>query len=120
MDEHMKRRLFVLCIAIIMILADVPCAHACAQEYDVAEQDFYIETTISESYDMSKDSESKLKDTRPVKLPGPFQLRLHLPMMEILRSVLAAHMKQSHSKKSGKSNQCHQKRVEMQLWQLQL
>ena len=60
----MKRRLFVLCIAIIMILADVPCAHACAQEYDVAEQDFYIETTISESYDMSKDSESILKNTR--------------------------------------------------------
>ena len=114
-----KTNRFVLCIAIIMILADVPCAHACAQEYDVAEQDFYIETTISESYDMSKDSESILKNTRK-KVTKTKTVTGREKDGKAAWSVSITATFTYDSKKSGKSNQCHQKRVEMQLWQLQL
>lgn len=50
--EHMKRRVFILCIAIVMVLANAPSVYAYVPENDFAEQDFYIETTISEANDI--------------------------------------------------------------------
>lgn len=58
MGEHMKRRLFILCIALAMVLVDVSYAHAYALEDDFAKQGLYIETAICESNGDFEDSET--------------------------------------------------------------
>lgn len=64
MGEHMKRRIVILCIAIVMILAKVPYTYAYASEDYFLKQDFYIETTISESNYMPKDSGAIMRSAK--------------------------------------------------------